>query len=119
MLLIPLRAVSSKYIVERAADVAVGYVEKKENVVNLLKQQEGVASNQVMLRERFAEISRSALQELGISFFTDGNNNRYGRVTTQQFARRSSIRRTPTWARRCLATTSTCSSSTSRTSSAP
>jgi pilus assembly protein CpaC len=78
--------VSSKYIVERAADVAVGYVEKKENVVNLLKQQEGVASNQVMLRVRFAEISRSALQELGISFFSDGNNNRYGRVTTQQFA---------------------------------
>src|SRR5436190_6069925 len=40
--------VASKYAIEKAADVAAGYVEKKENVVNLLKQQEGVASNQVM-----------------------------------------------------------------------
>jgi len=30
--------VSSKYIVEKAADVAAGYVEKKDNVVNLLRQ---------------------------------------------------------------------------------
>ena len=59
--------VSSKYVIEKAADVAAGYVEKKENVVNLLKQQEGVASNQVMLRVRFAEVSRSAVQELGAS----------------------------------------------------
>ena len=42
--------VSSKYVVEKAADVAAGYVEKKDNVVNMLKQQEGVASNQVMLK---------------------------------------------------------------------
>ena len=45
--------VSSKYVIDKAADVAAGYVEKKDNVVNLLKQQEGVASNQVMLRVRF------------------------------------------------------------------
>ena len=79
--------VSSKYVTEKAADVASGYVEKKENVVNLLKQQEGVASNQVMLRVRFAEVSRSALQELGASFFANGvdNNNWFGRTTTQQF----------------------------------
>ncbi len=64
--------VTSQYVVDKAADVAGGYVEKKENVVNLLKQQEGVASNQVMLRVRFAEVSRSAMQELGASFFVDG-----------------------------------------------
>jgi len=64
--------VSSKYVVEKAADVAAGYVEKKENVVNMLKQQEGVASNQVMLRVRFAEVSRSAVMELGASFFANG-----------------------------------------------
>lgn len=64
--------VSSKYVVEKAADVAAGYVEKKENVVNLLKVQEGVASNQVMLRVRFAEVSRTAVQELGASFFASG-----------------------------------------------
>ena len=64
--------VTSKYVMEKAADVAGGYVEKKENVVNMLKQQEGVASNQVMLRVRFAEVSRSAMQELGATFFANG-----------------------------------------------
>lgn len=78
--------VSSKYVIDKAADVAAGYVEKKENVVNLLKQAEGVASNQVMLKVRFAEVSRNALQEVGASLFSDGNNNMFGRTGTQQFA---------------------------------
>jgi pilus assembly protein CpaC len=79
--------VSSKYVVEKAAEVAGGYVEKKENVVNLLKQQEGVASNQVMLRVRFAEVSRSALQELGASFVANGfKDDWFARSTTQQFS---------------------------------
>ncbi len=79
--------VSGQYVVDKAADVASGYVDKKENVVNLLKQQEGVASNQVMLRVRFAEVSRSALQELGASWFTGpgGFHDYVSRVTTQQF----------------------------------
>jgi pilus assembly protein CpaC len=77
--------VSSKYVIEKAADVAAGYVDKKENVVNLLRQQEGVASNQVMLRVRFAEVSRNALQELGGAVFSDGYNDQFGRITTQQF----------------------------------
>jgi pilus assembly protein CpaC len=79
--------VSSKYVVDKAADVAGGYVEKKENVVNLLKQQEGVASNQVMLRVRFAEVSRSALQELGANFFTGpgGFHDYIAQSTTAQF----------------------------------
>ena len=80
--------VSSKYVIDKAAEVAAGYVDKKENVVNLLKQQEGVASNQVMLRVRFAEVSRSAMQELGASLIM----NRFktgmwdARSSTQQFA---------------------------------
>ena len=79
--------VSSKYVIDKAAEVAAGYVEKKEDVVNLLRQQEGVASNQVLLRVRFAEVSRSALQELGASFFTNGLDDRWiGRTSTQQFA---------------------------------
>jgi pilus assembly protein CpaC len=79
--------VSSKYVIDKAADVAGGYVEKKENVVNLLKQQEGVASNQVMLKVRFAEVSRNALQEIGASMFSDNRDGRWtGRSTTQQFA---------------------------------
>ena len=82
--------VSSKYVVEKASAVAVGYVESADNVVNLLRQreQQGVESEQVMLRVRFAEVSRTALQELGVSFFTDifGSNGQVGRITTQQFA---------------------------------
>ncbi len=80
--------VSSRYVVEKAASVAAGYVEKPENVVNLLKQQEGVASNQVMLRVRFAEVSRSAMTELGASFFTGagGFHDYVARSATQQFS---------------------------------
>src|SRR5688500_9248285 len=80
--------VSGQYVIDKAGEVAGGYVEKKENVVNLLKQQEGVASNQVMLRVRFAEVSRSAITELGASWFTGpgGLHDYVARVTTQQFA---------------------------------
>src|SRR6185503_13533253 len=79
--------VSSKYVIDKAADVAAGFVDKKENVVNLLKQREGVASNQVMLRVRFAEVSRNALQELGVNLFTGatGYKDVIARSTTQQF----------------------------------
>src|SRR3954462_6784713 len=79
--------VSSKYVIDKAADVAGGYVEKKDNVVNLLKQQEGVASNQIMLRVRFAEVSRSAMQELGASFILNQFKSDMwdARATTQQF----------------------------------
>ena len=99
----PVGTVSSKYVIEKAADVAAGYVEKKENVVNLLKQQEGVASNQVMLRVRFAEVSRSALQELGASFFANGHAQRLVRPhhdAAVPGARTSAIR-TASW---CSAT---------------
>ncbi|HEV3215119.1 MAG TPA: pilus assembly protein N-terminal domain-containing protein [Vicinamibacterales bacterium] len=79
--------VSSKYIVDRASSLAVGYVDKPENVVNLIRQQEGVATNQIMLKVRFAEVGRSAVQELGVSFFTGANGagNWVARGTTQQF----------------------------------
>jgi pilus assembly protein CpaC len=80
--------VPTKEIAERAVDVAAGFVDKKEEVVSLL-QVAPVAgvTNQVMLRVRFAEVSRSALTEAGVSFFTSptGVRNTIGRVTTQQF----------------------------------
>src|SRR6478736_1794237 len=80
--------VSSKYVVDKASEVAGGYVEKKDDVVNLLRQAEGVASNQVLLRVRFAEVSRSAMQELGVSMFMNQykNGRWFGRTSTQQFA---------------------------------
>jgi pilus assembly protein CpaC len=81
-------SVSGKYAMDKAAEVAAGYVEKKEDVVNLLKQQEGMASRQVLLRVRFAEVSRTALTELGVSLAANGVNDGrwFGRTTTQQFA---------------------------------
>src|SRR5438045_5478946 len=80
--------ISSKDLLAKAASVAAGYVEKADDVVNLLKMQEGLGSNQVLLRVRFAEVNRTAVTELGLSMFTSptGVKNTIGRVTTQQFA---------------------------------
>jgi pilus assembly protein CpaC len=85
-------AVSSKDVIERAVNLASGYVDKKEEVVTLLRLQEGAPTNQVLLRVRFAEVSRSALTELGVGLFTSplGVNNTLGRASTQQFP-------APTW----------------------
>jgi pilus assembly protein CpaC len=84
--------VTNKDVVERAVNLASGYVDKKDEVVTLLKLQEGAPTNQVLLRVRFAEVSRTALTELGVGLFTSplGVNNTLGRTSTQQFP-------TPTW----------------------
>src|SRR4051812_17754955 len=75
--------VSSKEMSEKATSVAGGYVDKADDVVNLLKLQEGMMSNQVLLKVRFAEVSRSAITELGLGLFTSalGVKNTVGRIT--------------------------------------
>jgi pilus assembly protein CpaC len=80
-------SVSSKDVAEKVAAVAAGYVDKPADVTSLLQVQPGPRSNQVLLRVRFAEVSRSAMSEFGMSIFTSptGINNNIGRVTTQQF----------------------------------
>jgi pilus assembly protein CpaC len=82
-------SVRNKDIATRAIEVAAGFVEKRDDVVTLLKVPVAVVprSNQVLLRVRFAEVSRSALTELGLSLFTSptGINNTVGRIGTQQF----------------------------------
>lgn len=77
--------VSSKDVGEKLVNLAAGFVEKKEEVVSLLQIRDGGPSNQVLLRVRFAEVSRNALTELGASYYSDGFKNRVGSVTTQQF----------------------------------
>src|SRR6266508_266200 len=79
--------VTSKEVIERAMSVSAGYVEKKEDVVSLLQIQPG-ASNQVLLKVRFAEVSRSALTQLGSSFALNGykDGRWFGRSSTEQFA---------------------------------
>ena len=80
--------VSSKDMAERAVSLAAGYVDKKDEVVSLLAVQTGTISNQVLLQVRFAEVSRSAMTELGASFFTSplGVKNTLARVQTDQVA---------------------------------
>jgi pilus assembly protein CpaC len=79
--------VTNKDVIDRALNLASGYVDKKDDVVTLLRLQEGAPTNQVLLRVRFAEVSRSALTELGSSFFTGaaGYKDVVGRLTTQQY----------------------------------
>ena len=78
--------VSRKEVTEKAIAVAAGYVEKKDDVVTLLQAQAGPPAQQVMLRVRFAEVSRSAISELGSTFFTSptGIENTIGRIATPQ-----------------------------------
>jgi pilus assembly protein CpaC len=80
--------VSSKFVADKAVEVAAGYVAKKEDVVNMLQVQDAGASDQVLLQVRFAEVSRSAITELGSSFFTGaaGYKDVLARSTTGQFA---------------------------------
>ena len=80
--------VSNKDMIDRAVNLAVGYVDKKEEVLSLLQIRDGAPSNQVLLRVRFAEISRSAMTELGVNILTapTGAGNYVGRSTTGQFA---------------------------------
>ena len=79
--------VTSKDVIEKAVNVAAGYVEKKEEVVTLLDLQQGAATNQVLLRVRFAEVSRSAMMELGVNMAANGykDGRWFGRSTTQQY----------------------------------
>ena len=79
--------VSSKDVMEKAANLAAGFVDKKEEVLTLLQVDPNTRTDQVLLRVRFAEVSRAAMTDLGLSLFTSptGINNTIGRVTTQQF----------------------------------
>jgi len=79
--------VSNKDVSEKAMSVAAGYVDKPADVTTLLQVQAGPRSNQVLLRVRFAEVSRTAMSQFGMSFFTSptGIKNNVGRVTTQQY----------------------------------
>ena len=78
--------VTSKEAVDRIVNVAAGFTDKRDEVVSLL-QVAPAPTDQVLLHVRFAEVSRSALTEVGASLFTSatGIHNTIGRVTTQQF----------------------------------
>src|SRR5262249_14414851 len=79
--------VSSNVVSLRAAEIATA-TSSKAKVINLLQLPGGAESQQVLLQVRFAEVSRTALRELGVNLFTSpmGVGNTVGRVTTGQFA---------------------------------
>jgi pilus assembly protein CpaC len=79
-------SVTSKDVIDRAVNVTAGFTDKREEVVSLL-QLASPPTNQVLLHVRFAEVSRTALTEVGASLFTSatGIHNTVGRVATQQF----------------------------------
>ena len=79
--------VSSNDVALRVAEIATA-TSSKAQIVNLLQLPGGAGSQQVLLQVRFAEVSRRALRELGVSLFTSptGIESTIGRVTTQQFS---------------------------------
>jgi pilus assembly protein CpaC len=79
--------VSSNDVSLRAAEIAEATASKSK-IVNMLQLPGGAGSQQVLLKVRFAEVSRRALKELGASIFTSGLgiNNNIGRLTTGQFS---------------------------------
>jgi pilus assembly protein CpaC len=78
--------VSSNTISLRVAEIAAATAPDAK-VVNLLQLPGGSETQQVLLQVRFAEVSRQALSELGVSLFSSGLGieNTLGRVTTGQF----------------------------------
>ena len=79
--------VSSNAVSLRVAEIAAATAPKAK-IVNLLQLPGGSDSQQVMLQVRFAEVSRRALIELGVSLFTSplGIGNTVARTTTGQFS---------------------------------
>ena len=80
--------VSTKDVMEKAVNLAVGFVDKRDEVVSLMQVDAATRTDQVMLKVRFAEVSRAALTDYGVSFFTSPTGVRTPSVasTTQQFA---------------------------------
>src|ERR1041384_1689654 len=79
--------VSSNDVSLRAAEIASASASKAK-IINMLQLPGGSGSQQVLLKVRFAEVSRRALKEIGASLFTSGLgiNNTIGRATTGQFS---------------------------------
>ena len=79
--------VSSNEVALRVAEIARA-TSAKSQIVNMLQLPGGAGSQQVLLQVRFAEVSRRALMEMGVSLFTSptGLMNTVGRVTTGQFS---------------------------------
>ena len=77
-------SVSSNAIMLKAAEIAT-LSSAKLKVINLLQLPGGTESQQVMLQVRFAEVNKTAMEELGLSLFAN-RSDWASRVTTGQFS---------------------------------
>lgn len=71
---------------DRAAAIATSLGGKDVRLVNLLNVNVPETEPQILLKVRFADIDRSATNELGLNLFSTGAGNTLGRSTTGQFA---------------------------------
>ena len=74
---------SAKEIADRAVALAQTQAPSVVNLLTLQVQAPEAAT--VMLQVRFAEVDRTALQELGVNIFSTGAANTFGSATTGQF----------------------------------
>ena len=74
---------SAKEVSDRATALAQT---QTKNVVNLIVIPQVGGGGEVLLQVRFAEVDRTAVQQLGINIFSTGIGNTPGRVTTGQFS---------------------------------
>ncbi|MGB9612516.1 MAG: type II and III secretion system protein family protein [Bryobacteraceae bacterium] len=75
--------VSSQAIADRAGALLQGLT---KTVVNNLKAKPAPVDRQVLLRVKFAELNRNAIQQFGLNLISTGAANTPGIVTTGQFS---------------------------------
>jgi len=73
--------VSTEDVAKRAGELASAYSPKIVNVLTFGP----VGAQEVLLQVKFAEVDRTAIQQMGINFVSTGATNTIGTVTTGQF----------------------------------
>src|SRR2546426_3758455 len=73
---------SDPHVVEKAVEIAGSFSQK---VINLLQLPPPPDAEQILLQVKFADVDRSATQQLGINIFSTGAGNTLGSTSTQQF----------------------------------
>jgi len=73
--------VSTEDVAKRAAELAGAYSPRVVNVLTFGP----VGAQEVLLQVKFAEVDRSALNQMGVNFISTGAANTLGTVTTGQF----------------------------------
>ena len=74
---------SDPHVVEKAIEIAGSFSPK---VINLLQLPPPPDTEQILLQVKFADVDRSATQNLGVNLFSTGALNTIGSISTQQFS---------------------------------